>query len=58
MNMSIEQLEQILVEHFRCDKVKANLIANLIKDFDNKIIEFIIMKRTDNKNKIINNVSY
>ena len=36
MKMSIENLEQILINEFRCSKEKANLTANLIADFDNK----------------------
>jgi hypothetical protein len=35
--MSIEQLEKILIKEFRCDKLTANLTANLIADFDEKL---------------------
>lgn len=37
MKMSIEDCEYILMEQFNCDRTKANIVANLLSDYDIKI---------------------
>ena len=36
MSISIEEMEQVFMQEFDCNRQKANIVANLLKDFELK----------------------
>lgn len=36
MALGIETIESVLMEHFRCGRQKANFVANILRDIEDK----------------------
>ena len=36
MSLSIEEIEQVLMQEFNCNRQKANIVANNLKDLEMK----------------------